>query len=232
MKVNGKEFYHIMTIKRYARRWKSGKTITYKERGNHLIRMRVGELTHRIEEINREGHYLRENVRIIQKAEDVYNGKGGFDIFDYIAASKEQLRIMISRFAEMHNVTHAYVNLLNELIFERIRMNDFPDLPSRLACGWFYDRQHVGKWWNEFSLRNDYRRIFKVAAYGEVLKVDRSWMPTDIATVKEQFEAAEHYWKGELNLDSKRRLREYLFIGELKVIEEVEPIVLLRSQKP
>ena len=227
MEVNGKVFYHILTISRYARYWKPGKTITYKEENNFLIYTRLAELTKRIEEVKKDKPYLLENLQIIKKAEKVYNGTDDFDIFEYIYESKQQLGILINRVVELHNVTFGYVNLLNELIFERVRYNDFPELPSRLKCAWLCDKQQVGKWWREFNAR-EYKKIFKVEAYGKVIRADRSWMPTDISPVKEQFSLATEYWNGNLNPTTKSRLREYLFIGKLKVIEEIEPQQLLK----
>ncbi|MFG0772892.1 DUF2441 domain-containing protein [Vibrio plantisponsor] len=123
------------------------------------------------------------------------------------------------------DLTAHFVNYVRELIWEDIRKNEFPHLPSRQRCLWLInDKQGVKYWLDRFGLDINDFQITKVKVDGKLhissdehLLIDSEPMDTTILK-------ARAYWNGQI---SNPTSVEVLFEGKLQVIEIIDPIKFL-----
>jgi len=221
MKVNGKVYYHIHTINKFTTKWETGKKLTFSnEQMNRIFPARFAKLE---EDIKAESttDYLNENIKLFKKVQNFLIKEAGFvDIMDYIGDSQKLMIDLLLRAKGMQKIILSHNHLLTELIFEQVRSKQYTELPSRLKCAWLCDKRNIKKWIRLFENRGKYK-VFEVRAFGEVCKVDRSWLPIHIATGSEIIDKANNYWKGKLNPIVKKRQIEYLFKGHIEIIKEL-----------
>jgi hypothetical protein len=221
MKVNGEVYYHIHTVNKYTRKWKIGRTIRFSNDSvNRIFPARFAKLDEDIE-AEKKDKYFDDNLKALKRVEKFLTREASFiDVLNYIQESRKLMLDLLVRSRGMLKIINSYNHLLNEIIFEQIRKSEFAELPSRLKCTWLCDKRNIKKWVSLFEVRGK-RKTFEVQAYGEVYKVDRSWLPIDLTPPLDLFDIAREYWKGSLNPNPKKRQVEYLFTGKLKVIREL-----------
>lgn len=222
MQVNGKTYYHIHLVNKHTHKWKPGKTIQFKtDQINRIFATRFGQLSDDIEQV-KSTHYMKDNVVLFKKIEKFLTREATFiDVNEYINDSRRLMVDILLRSREMNQIMSSYHHLLNEMIFEHVRLRRFPALPSRLKCIWLCDKKHVKKWLELFDKRGE-KKVYKVNAFGEVHKADRSWLPVDVTPGGEIIDMAFEYWQGNLNPLVKKRQIEYLFSGKLEIVEQLD----------
>lgn len=105
-----------------------------------------------------------------------------------------------------------------ELIFESVRREFYPELPSRHTCVWLIpnDEGSLNFWKNKLHTPN--QRIFKVSADGKVHRAAEKWLIGGTIPVTELISKAHNYWKG---VDSGSHEDEIIFVGKMKILEEI-----------
>lgn len=119
-----------------------------------------------------------------------------------------------------------YLKWIQEDIFENVRKNNFPLLPSRQHCIWVSSLEHLNKWWSMFSPKdNRYRqaprKILELDLEGQFHEADATLIDSDTYKISEFEARAKRYWSGEIK--SKKEV-EILFTGKVKVLKEFKDI--------
>jgi Protein of unknown function (DUF2441) len=113
------------------------------------------------------------------------------------------------------------MRIIHELTFEAIRKEFYPALPSRYNCIWLVPDDELSvKFWKNLVHGND-KRIFKVATEGTIHRAANKWLTGSTIPLNEINSMAHKYWKG---IDAGGFEDEILFIGKLKIIEELPNI--------
>lgn len=108
---------------------------------------------------------------------------------------------------------HMYVR---ENVFESIRIELFPEKPSRMKGLWVCDKENLDYWLKKL----DNGSVFEIELTGKIHKANAINLSSDgaILSRKQYEEQALRYWSG-VNTDLRVGL-EFLFTGSLKVISK------------
>lgn len=113
-----------------------------------------------------------------------------------------------------------YQNIIREMVFEEVRKEHFPTLPSRKKCLWVIPNEikRINYWWDRLPRDdNEERVLLKLRLTGNIHKCNQSFITLDYASVLDKKELALNYWSGVPgNSDIEN---EYLFEGTVTVEE-------------
>jgi len=111
-----------------------------------------------------------------------------------------------------------YLMLVRELVFEDVRREHFPQLPSRQKCIWVIppEEKSVKFWYTQLS-----GRLLRLRLTGKVHRTNQQYLTTDTLSLSEFRENAFKYWAGIKGKNSVED--EILFEGFVTVIGEVKP---------
>lgn len=129
------------------------------------------------------------------------------------------LNDVIDEYKDLVGGLRNYLLFMRERIFENVRRNSFPALPSRLKCLWVIEdngniNEAINYWWNELS-RNG--QLIKLELNGNLFQSDEKYLQLKLESVESMKSKAESYWQGKLGDDPT--YYECLFIGKAKVLE-------------
>jgi hypothetical protein len=105
---------------------------------------------------------------------------------------------------------------LREMILEELRRETYSFAPSRRTCMWLIDEKCIGFWQNWFGKAK--HKLYKVSCSGNAHKGSSKYLDSDSMTYDEYRRNAEAYWT---SLDCDDDDHEYIFVGKVKIIEEV-----------
>lgn len=113
------------------------------------------------------------------------------------------------------------IRAIREVIVELVRLQEYPDYPSRMSCLYAaksYDE--VLKWKAIFySYNRNVLQIVKLRVYGKSFEGDGALLPKeDGASFSRKIEQAKAYWKGNV----ENELPELLINGKIEVVEIIE----------
>lgn len=113
------------------------------------------------------------------------------------------------------------IRAIREVITEMVRLQDYPQLPSRLSC--LYAAKTYGdalKWKELFdSYNRKVLQIVKLRVKGNCFEGDANLLPKeDGVPFAQKIAQANEYWTG----NSKNELPELLINGEIKVVDIIE----------
>ena len=106
---------------------------------------------------------------------------------------------------------------LREMVFEEIRRAKYPQLPSRRICMWLVDAKCQDHW--RARLGKQKHVLYRVSCTGNIHKGSSKFLNSDSMNYNEYQQNAEAYWQS-LGCDDDDH--EYLFVGDVKIIESVE----------
>lgn len=107
---------------------------------------------------------------------------------------------------------------IREVIFEEIRVNEFPELPSRFRCIWLAEKKDIKMWLEKIHAGDN--EIFKVSVSGKIHIANEKFLAWDTLSHNELRQKAREYWRGkELDDDS---LKEILFEGDVTLVEKCD----------
>lgn len=101
-----------------------------------------------------------------------------------------------------------------ETIFEEVRANYFPKLPSRKTCIWVCKKEAVNYWWD--TLEGN-KKIFKMQVTGVIHKAEEKHLICDTLSHNEIRANAFSYWTG--SEGSNPMEEEILFEGVIKIMD-------------
>lgn len=97
-----------------------------------------------------------------------------------------------------HRVAAHFVKLIGELLWEQVRKEEFPDLPSRQRCIFLNeDRSRVPYWIERLDCPTRCQ-VLRVRAAGRLHRADERLLIGDGYTLSEAWDRARAYWRGRL----------------------------------
>lgn len=106
-----------------------------------------------------------------------------------------------------------------ELMLEKYRLENNPNLPSRLHSIWLADKESLNFWEGQLNGKRKLK-LYRVSVTGNLFKSSDSFIPDDELTAKEMYEASSTYWKPIFKEEDLYKA-EYLFQGKVKVLEKI-----------
>lgn len=107
---------------------------------------------------------------------------------------------------------------VREHVFEEVRKEHFPQLPSRLKCLWITEETQLPYWRTMSIDKKQY--LLTVVLDGNIFCADEYWLKANTFSRDEYYERANHYWSEEM---SKSPKTEFLFYGNA-IIKRVTDI--------
>lgn len=108
---------------------------------------------------------------------------------------------------------------LGELVFEDIRKEEFPHLPSRQRCVWLIPTQNGVKYWLQRMNVDGQFQVLKVRIQGRLHKASESYLVGDSMPLEEAIRRARQYWLG---IVEEAETEEIIFEGRMRVEEVMD----------
>lgn len=110
-----------------------------------------------------------------------------------------------------------FLMLARELVWENVRLAEFPDAPSRQRCIWLIRTlEDTKRWISQLGFQPNYYWVVQVRVTGRLLDVDANLLAGDSEPLQTWYEKASRYWMGK---NSENPLPEVLFEGMIRVEE-------------
>jgi hypothetical protein len=110
-----------------------------------------------------------------------------------------------------------FLMLSRELLWENVRLVEFPDAPSRQRCIWLIESvADVKNWITRLGFKANRYSVVRVRATGRALNADGNCLAGDSEPLPVWFEKARAYWSSKNTPDP---LPEVLFEGRIEVDE-------------
>ncbi|MDQ0208600.1 DUF2441 domain-containing protein [Alkalicoccobacillus murimartini] len=113
------------------------------------------------------------------------------------------------------------IRAIREVVVELVRLQEYPEYPSRLSCLYAAKSYEESLKWKELfdSYNRRVLQIVKLRVIGNYFEGDSSFLPReDAIPFARKIDQAKEYWKGNI----KSELPEILVDGEIEVVEVIE----------
>ena len=113
------------------------------------------------------------------------------------------------------------IRAIREVIVEMVRLQEYPEYPSRLSCLYAAKSYEDALKWKALfnTFKRDVLQIVKLKVSGSYFEGDGNLLPKeDGASFSQKFNEAREYWKGNASND----LPELLINGRIEVIEIID----------
>ncbi|MFI8709264.1 DUF2441 domain-containing protein [Bacillus sp. NPDC077411] len=190
MKENDLYVYHIVTRKKMS----LGQIINFNKNQNNTLYRFFFER----EQLNSKGEDF---IQILQSH---YTDKG-------LNLNKENTEVAIKYVDQT-------IRAIREVIVEMVRLQEYPEYPSRLSCLYAAKSYEDALKWKELfdSYNRKVLQIVKLRVIGNSFEGDGNLLPKeDGAPFSQKIEQAREYWKGNV----KNELPEFLINGTIEVVE-------------
>lgn len=240
-KVNREIYYHIQNKK-----WNVGETYHIGDIDNGFPRV---NFKNDYEDIHKRSSEIRHHINIAPDIYEYYVQEIFFlnsllqridgssicpEIYDEILEHKNYIKnqksffvdqeipglqdIMIE-YLDLGGMLRNYLLLIREDAFEEVRVELYPDLPSRKKCLWAIANNGnvndaVEFWWDELNRKG---QLLKLELTGDVFHTNEQFLRLTLKPMTILKEEAKKYWQGKKG--SYLKSDEYLFVGDAKVIE-------------
>ncbi|MCO7126848.1 DUF2441 domain-containing protein [Sporolactobacillus shoreicorticis] len=193
MKANELYVYHIVTRKKMSR----GQIINFdKNQKNTLY------------------HFFFEREQLNAKGEDFIQILQNHDTSKGLNLNEENAKVAIKYIGQT-------IRAIREVVVEMVRLQEFPEYPSRLSCLYAAKSyEDVLKWKKIFdSYHRNILQIVKLRVNGNFFEGDGNRLPKeDGVPFSQKMEQAREYWQGNV----KNELPELLSSGKIEVVEIIE----------
>lgn len=140
------------------------------------------------------------------------------DCSNFIRANIDSiLDLYIKMYVSLHN--HIYN--LREYVFEEVRKEVNPELPSRFTGLWVAPAEDLDFWWHVLTPQET-NTIIKLKLNGKIFKGNSDFQPLKTLSIMEMRDYARQYWNSSAGYMPENRY-EYLFEGESEVLEVLQP---------
>ncbi len=141
-----------------------------------------------------------------------------FDYFNYFEAPLSEL----SKDSATSSLFLTYERYVNELIFEDVRKEFFPELPSRQKCLWLIpnmvDINQSMQYWQDHLPKDKNLQLLKLSCTGKLFIADATFLDkTTLGNFDVYRKRAFNYWSG--NVQNSKGL-ECLFTGTIEVLSQ------------
>lgn len=185
--------YHIVT----RNKMEIGQIITF-DKNNHNTLYR----------------FFFEREQLNAKGDDFFQILDNNMTNDGLILNKEDTEIAI-------NYANQTIRAIRESITEMVRLQEYPEYPSRLSCLYATKSYEEALKWKEVfdSYNRNVLQIVKLRVNGSCFEGDGNLLPKeDGAPFSKKIEQARAYWKGHNN----NNLPELLVNGRIEVVEIIE----------
>ncbi|EJQ94753.1 hypothetical protein IGW_02473 [Bacillus cereus ISP3191] len=132
--------------------------------------------------------------------------------------TNEELHIKNENAKVVMNYMDQTIRAIRETIVEMVRLQEYPNYPSRLSCLYAAKSYEDALKWKALfdSYNREVLQIVKLRVIGSSFEGDGNLLPKeDGIPFSQKMEQAREYWKG----NSKSELPELLINGEIEVVE-------------
>lgn len=199
MHTKNKILFHIHRIGSWSDIWKVGSTIFWGQK-----------------ETNNFNRWYDTNILVynFNDKTGTFSAKAALEKFLSLSSDHKQINCnQIVEFA--YKVIDEQGIYTRETLFEEVRNNYFPQLPSRKTCIWVCEKEAIPYWWSK--IQND-KKIFQLEVTGTLHKADQKHLTNDALKHNDIRTNAFNYWTG--SDGSKPIEEELLFEGTIKVLKE------------
>ncbi|HGY9586988.1 TPA: DUF2441 domain-containing protein [Vibrio diabolicus] len=200
MEVKKAEYFHIHRVNDSSSIWEVGSRINWVQKKLNLFN----------EHYNKNGLFYNDgvdNLPFRQAMEKFFNATPEYQnahIGNMLAMSQE--------------VGKSLSMFVREQIFEEVRSNYFPHLPSRKNCIWVCSKEAVPFWWDTLGAEN--QKILKLSLTGSLFISDQKHLLADTVRHDDLRALAFEYWTGSDGLNVEDQ--EVLFEGIIDVVDSFE----------
>ncbi|HFK1508617.1 DUF2441 domain-containing protein [Bacillus paranthracis] len=148
------------------------------------------------------------------------NGKDSIQILKE-HYTNEELHIKNENATVVMNYMDQTIRAIRETIVEMVRLQEYPDYPSRLSCLYAAKSYEDALKWKALfdSYNREVLQIVKLRVIGSSFEGDGNLLPKeDAIPFSQKMEQAREYWKGNVN----NELPELLINGEIEVVEIID----------
>lgn len=113
---------------------------------------------------------------------------------------------------------------IREVVTEMVRLQEYPEYPSRLSCLYAAKSYEEALKWKELfdAYNRDVLQIVKLRVVGNYFEGDGDLLPkADAVPFSQKIEQAREYWKG----NTKNELPELLINGNIEVVEIINDYI-------
>ena len=135
--------------------------------------------------------------------------------------TNEELHIKNENATVVMNYMDQTIRAIRETIVEMVRLQEYPDYPSRLSCLYAAKSYEDALKWKALfdSYNREVLQIVKLRVIGSSFEGDGNLLPKeDAIPFSQKIEQAREYWKGNVN----NKLPELLINGEIEVVEIID----------
>ena len=122
------------------------------------------------------------------------------------------------------------IRAIREVIVEMVRLQEYPEYPSRMSCLYATKKYEDVLKWKELFISFDRKvlQIVKLRVIGNSFEGDGNLLPKeDGVPFSRKIEQAREYWRGNVNND----LPELLIDGEIEVVEIIDDFTVITKRK-
>lgn len=138
-----------------------------------------------------------------------------FEMFDQNPSFEATQDSIDFLYQQLKNVSKETAFYIREQVFEEVRKEFYPQLPSRQKCLWLSEEDQLPYW--KSIVDNEQGYLLTLELNGKVFCGDEYWLKADTFSSIEYVDRAKHYWSGELSSIPRK---EYLFHGQ-GIIKEI-----------
>ncbi|KXY14748.1 DUF2441 domain-containing protein [Bacillus sp. FSL K6-0067] len=135
--------------------------------------------------------------------------------------TNEELHIKNENATVVMNYMDQTIRAIRETIVEMVRLQAYPDYPSRLSCLYAAKSYEDALKWKALfdSYNREVLQIVKLRVIGSSFEGDGNLLPKeDAIPFSQKMEQSRKYWKGNAN----NELPELLINGEIEVVEIID----------
>lgn len=190
MKENELYAYHIVTRKKMS----LGQIINFDKNQNNTLY-----------------HFFFEREQLNSKGEDFIQIFQGHYTNEGLNLNEEDSEVAIKYIDQT-------IRAIREVIVEMVRLQEYPEYPSRLSCLYAAKSYEDALKWKELfdSFNRKVLQIVKLRVIGNSFEGDGNLLPReDGIPFSQKIEQAREYWKGNV----KNELPELLINGKIEVVE-------------
>ncbi len=162
-----------------------------------------------------ESNYWKQ--KLIQEPDIQYN-----DLVERLCAIQPQLRELLTPLFDLVNHGKYASELLKELVFEGVRQEHFPTLPSRRRCIFLLPLEDHNSAIKRFGFSTERSTAVEISVDNaeDLFLADASLLNCNLLKHDELKKEAQRYWSGH---QSGEPLLEYLYVGQFAIVGRLQP---------
>lgn len=198
MQARNAEYFHIHRLGPHSGLWQVGNRINWVQKRNNFF-------------------YDQYNTRGLTYDDGIEALPFGQALDKFFASSQEYQSLeALNLLRAAREVTHSQLMFIREEIFEEVRSNYFPHLPSRKTCIWVCTRESLEFWWQTLNPGN--QKLLRLNLTGSLYVADQRHLLADTYRHNDIRARAFEYWTGSDGI--RLEDQEVLFEGIIDVVEE------------